>query len=191
VFIGTLLPFGPAVVSSMMPAYDEEDVAALDADNPVVRKNLADGLGNADPAMLTDTAAASVGYEHAGRPGFETFLGALFLMFALLCIVQMWTAIRDRKVALGGVLLLFIPAGWAWFKLFTVTGDVEGFSWGNLVNFSHLEGLALHLGSGFLLVLLGGTFVVLNFVFAMFGAAKGGKPAAAPAAARGRTRRRS
>jgi hypothetical protein len=194
VFVGTLLPFGPAIVSSMV---DEPrrapQVAGLE--DPAVRKAIADSLGTDSPAAAADPAEdVPAAYPLAGRPGYHTFLGALYMVFALLCMGQMWAAIRDRKVALGGVMLMLIPAGWAWTKLFQakVTGSIPEFSWGGLVSVGKLEEFAQHVGSGFLLVLFGGTFLVITFLMAVFGAAK--KPAAqgapAPATRARATRRR-
>jgi hypothetical protein len=190
VFVGTLLPFGPAIVSSMV---DEPEHAPKVAglEDPAVRKSIADSLGVEQPAEQAPAEPAAAAYPLAGRPGYHTFLGALFLVFSLLCMGQMWAAIRDRKVALGAVLLMLIPTGWAWTKLFQarVTGGIEDFSWGGLVFVGKLEEFAQHVGSGFLLVLLGGTFLAISFLMAVFGAAK--KPAAQAApATRARPRRR-
>ena len=192
VLVGTLLPFGSAVVTSMYEV-PEKQMASTDSgqDRKAMLDDLAANLSREVP-IDAQALAEPAGFSMPAVRGYETFTGAVFLILALMLIGQMRTAIQERKVALGAVLLMFLPAGWAWFKFITLTGKMEWFSFGDLYRVSAFEQLTLEVGSGFMLVLLGSTYVVFGFFRALFGAATGGKkPATATAAAgRGRSSRR-
>ncbi|MFH0946458.1 MAG: hypothetical protein V2A76_14780, partial [Planctomycetota bacterium] len=188
VLLGSLLPFGSTVVTSM---YDASTKPAVSVANEQSRKDklkdLAGSLEKDQPVQADVQPEAEV-FSRPAVNGYETFTGALFLLFGLMLIGQMRTAIAERKVALGAVLLMFLPAGWAWFKLITITNGLEWFSWGDLYRVSAFERLTLEVGSGFLLVLIGSTYVVIGFFRALAGAAAGGKKSAPPTV-RGRSRR--
>ncbi len=194
VLAGTILPFGGSVVATL---YGKQPQAQESERQGPSKEDLMEGLRNAEnapaPAEAASTQAEPAPAAKAGvAHGYETFTGALFLLLALMLIGQMRTAIAARRVALGAVLLMFLPAGWAWYKLITVASSLEGFSYAYLWRVDALEQLTLHVGSGFILVLIGSSWVVLNFLItfvrALTGA--GASPAPAAAAARGRARRR-
>lgn len=188
VLLGSLLPFGSAVVTSMYGKDAKPPVAVTNEQN---RKDQLKDLANSLEAELPAETDVKAEPEVLVRPavnGYETFTGALFLLFGLMLIGQMRTAIAQRKVALGAVLLMFLPAGWAWFKLITITNGLEWFEWGSLYRVSAFEQLTLEVGSGFLLVLIGSTYVVLGFFRALAGAATGGKKTPPPTV-RSRARR--
>lgn len=195
VLAGSLLPLGGAVVESMRGEQAAAPTTAADdkASRKDALKELANNLGG-EAGKVQPAAAEAVEslMTPAPVPMYETFTGALFLIFSLMLIGQMRSAIAERRVALGAVLLMFFPAGWAWFKLVALCGDLAWFSAGDLYRLATWEQLTGVFGSGFMLVLLGSTYVVINFFRALFGAATGGKkpvPAAAPARS-GRSRRR-
>ncbi|MFG0319637.1 MAG: hypothetical protein ACF8XB_20360 [Planctomycetota bacterium JB042] len=197
VAVGSILPFGTAIVSSMY-GDAEEMLAAQEGSGKSIkelRAELAAKLGTGEAVKDADAAMAAAQEEPElvlpACPGYETFTGALFLLLGVLLFMQMRTAIAERRVALGAVLLMLLPAGWSWFKFFTVATKVDGFSWDfGLVKLAAWERLAADVGSGYMLVLIGSTYVAYQFLKALFGAAAGGKkdaaPAGAPAAAGGR-----
>lgn len=190
VFVGGMLPFGPHLVTPMLTPKDAPQATKrvgneLDAEG---RKKFAESFD--DPAAAAAVAAAAAAAERgpllmAARPASSTFIGSLFLVFGLMLMGQMYNCIRERKIALGGVLLMFFPCAWTWLKLCTIGAKLDGFSWVNLYRLDAWEFLARDMGSGFLLILGGSTYVAINFLMAIFGAASGGKKddAGAPAGA--------
>ena len=183
VFVGALLPFGPAVLESMYGGEVEETIVG-NAMSEEDKRRLAENLGTDNPTIEAPAAVAETGW--AARPAFHTFTGALFLLFGLILAGQMFGAIQDRRVALGGVLLMFFPAGWTWFKVVMITKELEWFSAGKLYLLGTYDKLALDLGSGFMIILFGSTYVVFNFLRALGGAMTGGGKKAAPPPSRSR-----
>lgn len=190
VFVGALLPFGPAVMASLFGTDDSAGksraYAGMDAD---ARKQLAESLGSgaATPAAPVLDATGPV---FPSTQACQTFIGAVFLLFGLMLMGQMYTAIQERKVRLGGVLLMMLPCGWTWLKAVQLCADFDWFKASDLYLVSTFNRLGVELGTGFLLILGGSTYVVLNFLGALFGAATGGKKKPAPAPARSSSRRR-
>lgn len=183
VFVGGMLPFGPDLVTKVVAPKDEQVATKRLANqaDAAARKALAEGLGKDQPVSM-DEDDGEVAMLLPARPANNTFVGALFMVFGLMLMGQMYNCIRERKIALGGVLLMLFPCAWTWLKLCTIGAEIEGFSWGNLWRLDAWEFLSTHMGSGFLLILGGSTYVVFNFLMAIFGAASGGKKDDAPAA---------
>lgn len=197
VAVGALLPFGSAIVSSMYGEPEELLEAQAGSGKSIedIRAELAAKLGTGevveDAQAAMDAATAEPEFVLPGCSGYQTLTGAFFLLLGLLLILQMRTAIAERRVALGAVLLMLLPAGWSWYKFFDVATKVDGFSWGGLYKLAAWERLALEVGTGYLLILVGSTYVAYQFVKALLGAASGGKKDAVPApaaAARGGAR---
>jgi len=188
VVLGSLLPFGSTVVSTMYGDLEEiVEAAEPGKSRAEILKEMADKLGTGEVADEVAEQLSASNEEPKlvlpARGGYETFTGALFLLFGLMLVGQMRTSISERRVKLGAVLLMLFPCGWTWYKFIVATGEISGFSWGSLYKLTAWERLATDVGSGFLLVLIGSTYVVLQFVKALAGAAGGGKPAPTPAGA--------
>lgn len=203
IVIGSLLPFGSAVTSSMIG--DVDKLAAKGPDGQEAKRRLeeiAESLGTgelaaraAERAEAEAAAADDSSLRLPARRAYETFSGALFLLIGALLILQMREAIAERKVILGGVLLALFPCGWTWFKWFTVVPAIPGFSWGELYRLAAWERLSLDVGTGFLVVWIGSTYVTLQFLKALGAALTGGKKTAGSSArgasgGSGRSRRR-
>ncbi len=192
VMVGTFLPFGSHLLDSMFieTATDVDQSAAISEKN---MKELAAKVGTG-AASLDDAAAAAKEAERlaaqalllpAPRPGNHTFMGCILLMLALAIVNSQINGIRERRLTgLGGVFLMLVFCGWAWFKLFGVT--VPDFDWGAAYQFPMLELLVQGLGGGFLLVLIGSTIVSLTLLKSFASAMK---PAPKPAVAPGKSAR--
>lgn len=180
VLVGTLLPFGPGVLKDLTGKQDAPKSSSLT--DPGDLKALSDGLGK--PAAEAAQEVAAVAPLGPSRAGTSTFVGAAFLVFAILLIAQMWNAIRDRRVAISSVLLMFFPCAWSWIKVIGAGGETPGFAWGEVYKVSALEQLTANVGSGTILILAGSTYVVLTFLRSFVNALTGGgKSSSAPAPA--------
>ena len=142
-----------------------------------------------------------------GAPGYTAVSGALALFFSLLLMLSMLMSMYTRRLSLGFVLLMFIPAVWANWKLVVKMKELEGFmadpeATEGLKWFEFFFKLEYHevlwgqMGSGMLFVWAGSTLVALGFLFSVFGALLGGggdskaKPAGKSARGGSRGRRR-
>lgn len=172
VLVGCLLPFGSRLTTTMVPANTlTSKTAAVPA--KTAAQELADSMKNNTPIPA---AAAPVEHTLPAMMGIETFTGALWMLFALGLIASMRQCMRDNKIRLKSVMLMLIPAGWAWVKLFEVKATIPDFDIGAVYKIRMLEHLAQNIGSGFLLVLIGSTYVAINFIMAIVGAfTSGGK----------------
>lgn len=181
VLVGCLLPFGSKLTTTMVPPATLESRSTAASAGKSAGQELAESMRSNTPIP----AAAPV--VERGLPsmmGIETFTGALWLLFALALISSMRQCLRDNKIRLKSVMIMLIPCGWAWVKLFEVVPTIEGFDWGTVFKIRMLEHLAQNVGSGFLLVLLGSTYVSINFIMAIVGAfTSGGKKADADSTA--------
>lgn len=192
VLIGTFLPFGPHLLKSMFLEVDT-NVDSSAAINEKNMKELAAKVGTG-AAALDDAAAAAKEAERvaaqalllpASRPGNHTFMGCIVLMLALAIANSQINGIRERRLTgLGGVFLMLVFCGWAWFKLFDVA--VPDFDWGGAYQFPMLELLVQGLGGGFLLILIGSSIISLTLLKSFASAMK---PAPKPAIAPGKTTR--
>ncbi|MBK6941121.1 MAG: hypothetical protein IPH13_13145 [Planctomycetes bacterium] len=192
VLIGTFLPFGPHLLKSMFLEVDT-NVDSSAAINEKNMKELAAKVGTG-AAALDEAAAAAQEAERvaaqalllpAPRPGNHTFMGCIVLMLALAIANSQINGIRERRLTgLGGVFLMLVFCGWAWFKLFDVA--VPDFDWGGAYQFPMLELLVQGLGGGFLLILIGSSIISLTLLKSFASAMK---PAQKPAVASGKTSR--
>lgn len=182
VLVGCLLPFGSSLTTTMVPPNTlHSKVAAVPTKTPA--QELADSMKNNTPIPA---AAAPVEHKLPAMMGIETFTGALWMLFALGLIASMRQCMRDNKIRLKSVMLMLIPAGWAWVKLFEVKSTIPDFDIGAVYKIRMLEHLAQNIGSGFLLVLIGSSYVAINFIMAIVGAfTSGGKKAEGDAATAG------
>ncbi|MBL8768604.1 MAG: hypothetical protein JNL94_14605 [Planctomycetes bacterium] len=192
VLIGTFLPFGPHLLDSMFLG-TETNIDTSATINEQNMKELAAKVGTG-AAALDEAAAAAKKAEAlaaqalvlpAARPGNHTFMGCIVLMLALAIVNSQINGIRERRLTgLGGVFLMLVFCGWAWFKATTVA--VPDFSWGAAYQFPMLEQLVQGLGGGFLLILIGSTIVTLTLLKSFASAMK---PAPKPAVTSGKTTR--
>ena len=173
--LGCLLPFGPAVTGALVPE-SIRDQAVID---------IQDGA-RGDPAggSFVDPQR-SPALEH----GYESFAGAIILLIAIWLVAAMRASRRDNRIRLGAVIAMLLPCAWSWKTLIEVHSAIPGFEIGAAYRLGMLEHFARHVGSGFLLVALGSTYVALGFLRALAGAALAGKQDG-PGAAAGKRRRR-
>lgn len=172
VLVGCLLPFGSKLTTTMVPPSTLESKTSA-APAKSAGQELAESMKNNTPIQ---TAAPVVERSLPSMMGIETFTGALWLLLALALIASMRQCLRDNKIRLKSVMLMLIPCGWAWVKLFEVIPSVQGFEWGTIFKIRMLEHLGQNVGAGFMLVLIGSTYVAINFVMAIVGAfTSGGK----------------
>jgi hypothetical protein len=181
VAIGTLLPFGSVITTSMVPP------KTLEIGSGAPPSDLGQSVAEAmrgEGRVVTEAGTRTL----PATTGADTFSGALFLLLAILVMWQMWVCIQKRRVGFSP-LLLFFPAGWSWMKLIAVKDSIPDFAFGDIYKLATLEQLALHVGSGFLMVWIGATFAAINFVFALIGAFTSGGKKDESAPARGARRR--
>jgi hypothetical protein len=128
---------------------------------------------------------------------YETFPGAFYLLFSVFLVFAMSFNIYSRRLIMGPVFLMFIPAIHCWWLVVDAVGGIEGFDWYMFFfKVSALNELTAQVGSGMMLLLLGSTIASLTFIMSLFSAVTGGgkkKPAKAkgskPAKGAGRGRR--
>jgi hypothetical protein len=171
VLIGCFLPFGSALTTTMVPK--ETLVSKADSGPPLsTGEEIAAAMKNNKPIEAKPVAVPA---SLPTMQGIATFTGALWLLIALGLIHAMRQSFCDNKIRLKPVLLMLIPCGWAWVKLFEVKANIEGFDIAAIYKIRMLEHLAQSVGSGFLLVLIGSTYVSIQFILAIVGALTGGK----------------
>lgn len=122
-----------------------------------------------------------------------TFAGSMYMVFAILCFVGMGMSIYSKRLVMGPVFLMFIPAIHSWWIVVERVAAAEGMDWYSfLYDIKAINHLAGDVGTGLMLTFIGSTLVVVTFIVSLFSAvAGGGKDSAAPkSSARGRGRRR-
>ncbi|MBU0754831.1 MAG: hypothetical protein KJ645_06795, partial [Planctomycetes bacterium] len=110
-------------------------------------------------------------------PATHTFAGALYLIFAAIVIVAMAMSVYSKRLIMSPVFLMMIPAAHTWIAAIQQIGRIENpdFSWYDMfykINAVNL--LAERVGSGFLMVWIGSTIVVLTFILSIVSALSGG-----------------
>jgi hypothetical protein len=122
---------------------------------------------------------------------YETFPGALYLVFSVMLIFAMVFSIYARRLKMGAVFLMFPPAIHCWFVLIQQAGPAtEGKPFFPVMNL--ITALTDAVGSGLLLVLIGSTIATLIFLISLFSAITGGgKGKKAKEGAKGRGKGRS
>jgi len=124
---------------------------------------------------------------------FRTFPGAFYLVFSILMVFAMSFNIYSRRMVMGHVLLLFVPAIHCWWMVVKAVGGIDGFEWYSfLYKIKALDVLTEKVGSGTILILLGATISSLTFIISLFSALTGGgKKGQGAASSKGRGRSRS
>ncbi len=152
-----------------------------------------------DPSWKADTLNPAL---NGGPAGTTTFFGALIALGAALVAAQYWWCMNYRKVKLWPALVMLMIAVGSWaavvpgFKaklLFDwkdkdVAHAVSTVPTGAWTDVRFWNSAFTHIGSGWLLVLIGSTYFMVYFLFsfisALAGGGKKGGPASGPAGRR-------
>jgi|GEM_PF-2414116 len=124
----------------------------------------------------------------------ETLPGAFYLFFSILLIFAMSFNIYSKRMIMGPVFLMFIPAIHTWVILVSAAGRMLAVGErgaAELIKVKVLNELNDYTGSGLWLILLGSTIASLVFFMSLFSAVTGGSgKKQAGKAPRGRSRGR-
>ncbi len=122
--------------------------------------------------------------------GYTTFAGSFYLLFSIMLIFAMSFSIYSKRLVMGPVFLMFVPAIHTWWIVVKVVGGIENHDWYSfLYKLEALELLSAKVGSGLILLLIGSSICGLTFIFSLFSAVSGGGNKGGAPRGKGRGRR--